>query len=241
MRGCEQMGIEASAEIQIAARKVLEENRKLRLLLHERGISEAEIVTAMGCPSHQPYEHVSAAPALSAMLERRIACNGPSYVDSPISTASSISKMGHNTPAGPPLCIPVQRTTALSSNDSPSPHSIVSSMDTPPDFQGTPFYGVSMTPAPEIKTEDNAPYIPYDQPFTNSWTYANDVQYVADPTSYYNKSSCVDAANIIRTMRSDVGPELEVDLGCRAPGQDCYVNNAVVFNIMDKYGNPRGV
>ncbi|KAF1817137.1 hypothetical protein P152DRAFT_382253, partial [Eremomyces bilateralis CBS 781.70] len=38
-RHCEQMGVEASAEIQAAARKVLDENKKLRAILQQRGLS----------------------------------------------------------------------------------------------------------------------------------------------------------------------------------------------------------
>ncbi|KAF2103544.1 hypothetical protein NA57DRAFT_31753, partial [Rhizodiscina lignyota] len=36
-RACEQKGVEATAEVQAAARQVLEENRRLRALLKERG------------------------------------------------------------------------------------------------------------------------------------------------------------------------------------------------------------
>ncbi|KAF2432585.1 hypothetical protein EJ08DRAFT_585201, partial [Tothia fuscella] len=38
-RQCEQIGVEASSEMQVAARKVLEENRKLRTLLKSKGMS----------------------------------------------------------------------------------------------------------------------------------------------------------------------------------------------------------
>ncbi|KAF2083285.1 hypothetical protein K490DRAFT_18352, partial [Saccharata proteae CBS 121410] len=38
-RNCEQKGVEASAEIQAAAKRVLEENRRLRALLRQQGLS----------------------------------------------------------------------------------------------------------------------------------------------------------------------------------------------------------
>ncbi|KXL43590.1 hypothetical protein M433DRAFT_69513, partial [Acidomyces richmondensis BFW] len=38
-RQCEQLGVEASAEIQAAAKKVVEENRRLRALLKQQGFS----------------------------------------------------------------------------------------------------------------------------------------------------------------------------------------------------------
>jgi hypothetical protein len=42
-RECERAGVEASALVQAAARKVLDENRRLRALLKSRGVSDAEI------------------------------------------------------------------------------------------------------------------------------------------------------------------------------------------------------
>lgn len=53
----------------------------------------------------------------------------------------------------------------------------------------------------------------------------------------YGNTSCVSAANIIRNMRYDVGNELEQDLGCRNPGENCEVPNRVVFDVMDKYSS----
>jgi hypothetical protein len=92
-------------------------------------------------------------------------------------------------------------------------------------------------PAPEIKAEDVRYSYTYDQPYNNSWNYSNDYNLVPDPVTYYTSSSCVDAANIIRTMRANTGPELEASLGCRTPEQDCYINNNLVFNVMDKYSH----
>ncbi|CAO2654569.1 Nn.00g113020.m01.CDS01 [Neocucurbitaria sp. VM-36] len=240
LRSCEQVGIEASSEIQSAARRVLDENRKLRALLHERGVSEPEVVVALGGPPDRPYEQISSAPTLNAMLERRITCNMVSSTSSPTPSHTRASSMPRHLPSVPPITIPAPRPTALSCCDSPSPSSMVSSMGTPPPASySTSFYTAPMTPsAAEMKADDVRYNYPYEQPYNNSWTYSNDYNYVTEPVTYYSTSSCVDAANIIRTMRSDVGPELEADLGCRAPEQHCYVNNNVVFNMMDKYATP---
>ncbi|KAF2432586.1 hypothetical protein EJ08DRAFT_561310, partial [Tothia fuscella] len=48
-------------------------------------------------------------------------------------------------------------------------------------------------------------------------------------------TSCVDAANIIRTMGADVGTELEADLGCQPGKINCKVENSAVFDVMEKY------
>lgn len=240
LRSCEQVGIEASSEIQTAARRVLDENRKLRGLLYERGVPEPDIVAALGGHPDRTYDQVSAGPMLNAMLERRITSNVVSSTSTPapLHTHTRAASMPRQMPSVPPINIPAPRPTALSCTDSPSPGSIVSSMGTsPPPSYSTPFYAASMTPpAADIKAEDAYSY-PYDQPYNNAWTYSSDFNYVADPVNYYGNSTCVDAANIIRTMRANSGPGLEADLSCRAPDQHCYVNNNVVFGIMDKYSN----
>jgi hypothetical protein len=38
-------------------------------------------------------------------------------------------------------------------------------------------------------------------------------------------------------MRSDAGPEMETETGCRLPNQNSYINNNMVFNMMDKYSS----
>lgn len=250
LRDYEQVGIEASAEIQSAARRVLDENRKLRALLHERGVSESEVVAAMGDLNDRSYDQVSASASLSAMLERRITCDTPAFLNSPTTPHPLDVRNSPDTPTNSSLMNTMPRSAALSSNDSPSPHSIVSGIGTPPpSFHGTPYLH-ALTPDPETNPEDVAQYMPYDQSLQAPWPqvhsqhhqYAHRQQYVPDPTNFYSSSSssCVDAANIIRTMRTNTGPELEAEFGCR-PGQQCYVSNAVVFDVLDRYASPHGV
>jgi hypothetical protein len=239
LRSCEQVGIEASSEIQTAARKVVDENRKLRLLLHERGVPEAEIVSALGGPSDRAYDQISAAPTLNAMLERRITCNTLSSTSSPAPSHSRASSMPRHMPSVPPISIPVPRPTTLSCCDSPSPRSIASSMGTPPPISyPVRFYNTPVTPTvPEIKSED-VPYgYSYDPSYNNMWHYSNEYNVAADTTTYYNTSSCIDAANIIQTMRSDAAHGIENRLIRRNPDPNCYVNNNMVYATMDKYSN----
>jgi hypothetical protein len=55
-------------------------------------------------------------------------------------------------------------------------------------------------------------------------------------TSYQDgRSSCQVAANTIRTFSPNAGRELEQELGCRAPGEDCSVSNLKIFNVIDRY------
>jgi hypothetical protein len=116
----------------------------------------------------------------------------------------------------------------------------MSSTGTPPNYTSAPFFPTEMTPVPEIKAESVSQYNMYhfNQTPNDAWAMNNPATYTADTMSFYNTTSCVDAANIIRTMRSDVGPELEYDLGCRTAEQNCRVTNPTVFNVMEKYSNP---
>ncbi|KAL5387066.1 hypothetical protein DPSP01_003678 [Paraphaeosphaeria sporulosa] len=248
LRDYEQVGIEASAEIQSAARKVLDENRRLRALLHDRGIPDSDIVAAMGGLNDRSYDQISSSASLSATLEKKITCNTTAFLTSPVSPYPSDARNGPHTSTVAPLALPMPRSAALSSNDSPSPHSIISDMGTPPpSFHGTP-YMHTLTPDPGAKPGDLPLYMPYDPSIQHPWPqlhqhtheHTHEEQYVANPTSYYNATSCIDAAKIIRTMRTGTGPELETDLSCR-PGQHCYVGNSMVFNNLDRYGSPHGV
>ncbi|KAG9194491.1 hypothetical protein G6011_04526 [Alternaria panax] len=237
LRSYEQIGVLASSEIQSAARRVLLENRKLRSLLHERGVSESEIVAALEGMSDRRYEHDTAASRLHAMLERRVNTNVVSSTGSPVPSYERAASMSRKKPSAPPVTIPPTRQAALSYNDSPSPGSVVSSMSTPPPASyPTTLYTTPMTPsAAQIKSEHAQYDYPYDQPYSSAWAYSSDCNYTAEPVSYHNSSSCVDAPNINRTMRASVGPGLEVDPGCYTSVRHCYVNNATAFNVFDRY------
>jgi hypothetical protein len=230
------MGVEASTEIQSAARRVLEENRRLRAILRSRGVPEAEIAAALRSYD-RPIDHTSAAPTLNTMLERKLTCVGLSPCDSFADSESRYASTVSQTPEADvaPLVISSQPAIACTANEANSPVSIISSTGTSPSFTSAPLFPAEITPVPEIKTEGITQYYNFDQTPNNPWMYANDQTYAVDASSYYNTTSCVDAANIIRTMRSDVGLELEADFGCRMPGQDCRVSNPLIFNMMEKY------
>jgi len=113
-----------------------------------------------------------------------------------------------------------------------------SNMSTPPPASyPTAFYTTTpMSPsAAEIKSEDAQYDYSYERTYNNPWTYTSDYDYTTDPASYYNSTSCVDAANIIRTMRSNIAPEMDVSLACRTSDQHCYGSNTAVFDMVDKY------
>jgi hypothetical protein len=112
-------------------------------------------------------------------------------------------------------------------------------MGTPPPVSySAPFYAAPVTPpGPEIKSEDVQYDYAYDQSYTNNWHYSQDYNMVGGPTNYYSNTSCIDAANIIRTMRSEVGHPGETDLNRRISSHNCYIDNNMMLNMMEKYPN----
>jgi hypothetical protein len=55
-----------------------------------------------------------------------------------------------------------------------------------------------------------------------------------------NTSSCLTAAGAIRGLHPEAGDEVELSLGCRAGGNDCRVDNAMIFDLMDRYAGVHG-
>jgi hypothetical protein len=83
LRVYEQQGVEASTEIQQAARRVVGENRKLRFLLNEQGINDSSIEsylqssgTIFGSTSHGP---ASTEESASQALDRLLVPRHPSF------------------------------------------------------------------------------------------------------------------------------------------------------------------
>ncbi|KAJ4983160.1 hypothetical protein SVAN01_11344 [Stagonosporopsis vannaccii] len=237
LRNCEQLGIEASTEIQSAARKVLDENRKLRSLLLERGVPEADIVTALGGSGEKSLEQVSSTPALHSVLERRITSGRALSASSPLPQQSRPASVPRHLPSVPSLSIPASRPAALSSCESLSPTSIVSSMGTPPPTSyDASLYTAPITPqAPEIKAEEVRYDYLYEPPQSQSWAHSQAYPYASNPVTYYSTTSCVDAANIIRNMRSDVDSIFHMDQGCTPLAQPYYNHNHMLHSIATTY------
>lgn len=208
-------------------------------MLRTRGVPETEIAAFLG--TDKSLEQGSAAPTLNSMLDRRWTCNmmtpEASNMDAQSDSASHVSQTPSELTS---LTIP-QQSLPQSTHEAQSPVSIISSTEDPSSYSSGGFFPVDIAaPVPEIKTESDVQYNYFvDQNPNSAWAFPSDPNYGMDPATYYNATSCVNAANIIRTMRTtDMGSELEVDLGCRTYGQDCRVTNQAVFNVMEKYSHP---
>ncbi|KAF2271353.1 uncharacterized protein EI97DRAFT_286063 [Westerdykella ornata] len=227
IRHHEKMGIGASAEIQSAARRVLEENRRLRAMLRTRGVPEREIAAAL--------DQTSAAPVLQSMLDRRRTL--PMTPTEPADDSPTPEFQPQRAELSPPAMVP-QPTLPLTIPEDLTPNSPLTSVDTPISEAETPYLPIETTQAVDIKTEAALDYNPpTDQYSSDNWGFPSQHLYTFEPIPFSYSSSCISAANIIRTVHGDCGPELEMDLGCRAAGQDCRVANSLIFNVMEKYSN----
>jgi hypothetical protein len=236
-RNCEQIGVSASTELQAAAKGVAEENRRLRELLRAYGIPEVEIESASGS---------AAADMLEAMIAYRQPC-GPGDGCQPVADSA---RQLQPVPAPPPQvptqlpCLPTtyQESVPAMTSAASTPQ-YMNQMTSPTVHQGREQSSDSTMYSP-VGLED--PHYPllhgYEIPANNQMAFMNGYGPVPIPqnvlrnTPYHDgRSSCQVAADTIRTFTPNAGHELERELGCRAPGEDCSVSNLKIFNVIDRY------
>ncbi|KAK9776669.1 hypothetical protein AB5N19_11219 [Seiridium cardinale] len=90
LRVYEQQGVEASTEIQQAARRVVEENKKLRALLNEHGIGDSSIDSFLQSPGATvgsgPQTSAHTQESAAQVLDRLLATSYPPDLDSDVAT-----------------------------------------------------------------------------------------------------------------------------------------------------------
>jgi len=233
------VGVSASTEIQAAAKGVVEENRRLRNLLKAYGVSDVEIDGASGSQGS------AAADTLEAMASARQPCApGDGCQPTPDSTQQL-------QPAAAPL-VPSQldSQSATRQGSFAGSHSAVST----PQYLNripSPASNVEYAQAPSTlccpPNQEPMHFMPqnYGMPGAvhathlvgqrNSAAGQTPPHVDAQYNDYSGQSSCQIAADTIRTFSPMAGYELEQELGCRAPGEDCNVPNSRIFNVIDRY------
>jgi len=246
---CEQLGVEASAEIQAAARKVLDENKRLRELLRLKGVGDVEIDSFVPhVPTATSLNPTSPSAALINMMNTRKSCNAQALGRLSISSASSCGPLPTRTPLQPSVTTPTHQQhmhqqhtpiQAYPTNILPmSPQSVSPTGIAPPAMTA------AITPPTTSFDPQTLPQaFPY---FSNdAWQYSLSQSYMGDGNMGVSgmngedpgSTSCIQAANIIRSMSTSAGPDVEAALGCCpvSAGQDCKVPNSLVFEVMDRY------
>jgi hypothetical protein len=326
-RSCEAVGAEASQEIQAAARKVLDENKRLRRLLRNQGFSDADI----DGPEHDEYaSSPSAAEILNVMLVTPKVCRPSSTsgcgssnmckteddgdddddIDSrresvastaltPVSVATRQQKQLRPialapvpAPAPAPALAPAPAAAPVPKSQSQEPrapsHQFPQQHHHQPQpqqhffMQAPPHASAPLVPhhnahaSPGQYVQDYPIYAPqpfgypvpqsqlldwdmaaaeampqpgsyppqgqYASPASNfqppyaSPTHSNPATYNAQD----NTSSCFAAAGAIRALHEQAGDEVESALGCGTGGNECRVDNTMVFDLMDRYASVQG-
>lgn len=265
-RHCEQTGVAASAEIQAAARKVIDENRRLRQLLQAKGVPDAEVEHATSGSS----QSTTAADNLETMLSERRPCSpedasnggagcGPRDCSSGCGTAQPLpsAKEGQR----PLLPQPAQEGTPIpqhvSAESSQYPSPVSSSSTGPfapqPPPQNQPVFTMAepllLPPAGMSQPQQvdfdwmNAfteqqywPTMPEQDPNTTGIPAYQDQHQNYALPQPSDTCSCQVAAETIRTIKPEAGHEVETELGCWV-GEECQVSNEKVFGIMTRYSD----
>ena len=215
----DQMGIEATTEMQQAARKVLDENKKLRILLNQKGVSDKEIDDTFTTSFHS---------LLPSDTLTKLLSTSRTVSSSPISQLQQSEET--HTPL--PMPHPLQQllTPPMSmDNFSPSPGLVVSPASTPIKYETIPvIYASSRDLDEQFLSSHSFEYEPNMSSIDPSWTLDRNTN---DATSLVgclgcSYASCGDVADI---PRDDAVVKLENVLGGKISATDFYVDNTNAF------------
>lgn len=239
LRQCEVQGVEASSEIQLAARRVADENKRLRKLLAQHGIADVGVSTSKGNDSSIHGERVQhklegeAVQVLEGLLVTRKCCTDriPS---------TNLERLYR---AGEKSCIdtiPTRRDSeagledpgALSSSTASSPFGLGAAISQPPEQPPKEYFQSS-----DFASQPFDTYESHSEPRHESQeTFPLHIQIgiSTEHNAPLSANSCIFAADMITTMAGGDPLTVREELGC-LPGMDCEVDNSVVFNVMGRY------
>lgn len=261
-RSCEATGVEASAEIQSAARRVLDENKRLRLMLRQRGVSDAEIDGGGDSLAVGGGRVDDSATDLERLLASRRMCRtGSCNSENHDGGVRGGGGLGSNVPMQYPRISPM----------AVSPHYDQASSQAMsiPNFQQQPNLDLSAHPQnaysyPETSADGFTTAWQHEQNYHHN-NYQDDQglhhrqQYEEAPASLDhsqspldqasqnnqltfsrpyaepNSSSCRTAASIIEDLSGREHEEVSRALGCGGSNAECAVDNNVVFEVMDRF------
>ena len=213
-QSCREAGAEASREIQAAARRVAEENRKLRLLLRERGVSDVETDAYLKASSQTQSQPTA---ELGNLLSSWKTCGDLSLGLGPEEASPLVTNA---------LQTEGVQATEQTTHAGESPNVL--------NHQAMPIAGAcSSSGSREIghenlATDDPRPVSPVlpDRPGSLP---------PDPPPATQSLSSCIAAATIISDLALDLDPgDVRADLGCKPYEADCVVDSKVLFSVMDR-------
>ncbi|KAI9844756.1 MAG: hypothetical protein M1837_005289 [Sclerophora amabilis] len=221
LREYELRGVEASRTLQSAARKVLDENSKLRSLLRTKGVMDVEVDEYLGSSGQDLAEESCDMGGLSARRSSRMA-------------RSSVYAPEHSTAMVLPLTAQQSRPKSTLVNNTHS-GSLPYTGNMAKDHKSA--HHTASPAANEAQKFDverhqiSAPCPPLQAHVVHSET-ADQRQDGKQTTD--NTTSCMEAAMIIASMNNGLTKEeINAELGCAAE-LDCIVDNHTLFRVMDR-------
>ncbi|MCJ1432043.1 hypothetical protein MMC27_001399 [Xylographa pallens] len=221
LRELEREGVEVSTDIQKAARRVVEENIRLRSLLRLHGVTDVEIDEHLrgsvnGTQENSPLTHLR-------VPEHPIASERPAK---PIRNA--------NVP------VPIRWYDILSQKADAfdlAPHTAEEIQHLGPTQPGNPSIDYRANIVNVGNTESPEDITTLLQPAAAQMTngqHQKPIETRTPPSKVDNTTSCLLAANILAGMCcAKSAEEVSAELGC-FPGADCVVDNVKLFQIMDR-------
>ena len=206
----ERLGVQASSEIQAAARTVLEENQRLRALLLSRDEGNDVTEEQVACEKHAGPQ-VPEVKSLQMMLDKSRCCgtdNGCTAIAMSGNASLQAKTLEYISSSS---CAPIKKDSTSSTSSTSYPPQRYSSPPAPTEAMGM---------------DRNSSLIqPPD---------AHDAVMGKKPCDA--STPCAMAVSIITDMRADVDPdEVQEALGCCTSVENCKVDNSKLFSTLDQY------
>ena len=211
-----------STDIQKAARRVVEENVRLRSLLRLRGVKDLEIEEYLQGSSNGTSENT---PITDFLV--------PGHPSTPVSRVKPTRNAGMSVPLGEYDVLsqtsgafaPMSERTEARPND-PATQPENSLLDCTSNDRNT---DITAAPTPRPQPPPSPPRHTLHHKTPTTTTSPPQIPLKAD-----NTTSCLLAANILAGMCcAKSAEEVSAELGC-FPGADCEVDNVKLFQIMDR-------
>jgi hypothetical protein len=245
--------------MQAAARKVLAENTRLRALLKNRGMSDAEIDSYMAADDDSSDDGAPPSQKLTKMLHsRKPCCPDTDDICLPSSAGSNGQSAILPPDTKPQMQLPpphVHLQQLTSRQLAPLPNTVQSSIGPRTALPVATTMPTSSAPLQMVSSYHSAPSshhstaaytaYPYSSHYDSHWQPPPPVLSTYDSAGrgrpmhpFATDIRCCgdQAATIIRSMRVDPGQNLETDLGY-VPVPDNHVENIIAMNTMQKYGS----
>lgn len=219
VREYELHGVQASISLQTAARAVLRENARLRSLLRQRGIMDAEVTSYLDDDTHASDHRVwDRRPAQFNLSSSTQSNYSQDRLMMPFSSrANQKPKANVSSQSSAGRVLPLKSAILDTQLDEAEEFSTL--------FDSGQSIGSQLLQAP-------VPWSASQKVSTSLCRNKDGLQRSKEPQT--NMRSCIEAAMIIASMNYGLSTEdAKAELGC-SPSDDCFVANQTLFQAMDR-------